>query len=225
MVTVYVLKLEYGKYYIGKTNNSSVRIDQHFNNNGNSWTKKYNPIEIVELFSNSDIYDEDKITIKYMGIYGIDNVRGGSFTKLTLNEMEIDIINKMLISTNDKCDRCGRIGHFTNNCKEITFKNGNPITDTKPNKKYNNKYKGDTGIRCSRCHRSGHLSTQCYAKTDISGNVIESISLAEHINNNKYESDNSDSDNIISDIINNVKKGIKTIGSIFSFIVNNIKKT
>ena len=41
MVYIYVLKLEQEKYYIGKTNNPEFRINDHFNNIGSEWTKKY----------------------------------------------------------------------------------------------------------------------------------------------------------------------------------------
>ena len=33
-----------------------------------------------------DDFDEDKMTIKYMYLYGLDNVRGGSFCRIKLNQ-------------------------------------------------------------------------------------------------------------------------------------------
>ena len=69
MVFIYILQLESGKYYIGKTTNPSFRLEQHFNSNGSSWTKKYKPTIVIELIPNCDDYDEDKYTIKYMEQY------------------------------------------------------------------------------------------------------------------------------------------------------------
>ena len=40
MVSIYVLKLKEGKYYIGKTNNEKKRIEEHIKSNGSEWTKK-----------------------------------------------------------------------------------------------------------------------------------------------------------------------------------------
>ena len=77
MVFVYVLRLWGGKYYIGKTENPNIRLTEHFNHAGSAWTTKYSPVEIKEIISNCDSYDEDKFTIKYMSIYGVNNVRGG----------------------------------------------------------------------------------------------------------------------------------------------------
>ena len=52
MVYIYILKLEEEKYYIGKTNNPIFRLNEHFNSNASSWTKKYKPIEIVKVINN-----------------------------------------------------------------------------------------------------------------------------------------------------------------------------
>ena len=37
MVNIYVLQLENNKYYVGKTNNPSLRLEQHFNNSGSAY--------------------------------------------------------------------------------------------------------------------------------------------------------------------------------------------
>lgn len=49
MTNIYVLKLEQNKYYIGKSNNIDIRLNDHMNGNGSQWTKKYKPIEITEV--------------------------------------------------------------------------------------------------------------------------------------------------------------------------------
>ena len=63
---IYILKLTKNKYYVGKTNNPRFRLDDHFNKDGSSWTKKFKPLQIQELIPDCDAYDEDKWTIKYM---------------------------------------------------------------------------------------------------------------------------------------------------------------
>ena len=116
MVYIYVLKLEQDKYYIGKTNNPTFRINSHFNANGSSWTKLYNPIKVVELIPNCDDYDEDKYTRIYMDKYGIDNVRGGSFVTVKLDKSIIKCLKLMNNGTNNKCFTCGEGGHFAKDC-------------------------------------------------------------------------------------------------------------
>jgi hypothetical protein len=86
MVYIYVLKLENNKYYIGKTETPKFRIENHFSSNGSEWTKLYKPIKIIEIIPDCDNYDEDKYTKIYMDKYGINNVRGGSYVQIELNE-------------------------------------------------------------------------------------------------------------------------------------------
>ena len=47
--------------------------------------RKIKHIEIIEVIPDCDLYDEDKYTRKYMDTFGIDNVRGGSYTIIDEN--------------------------------------------------------------------------------------------------------------------------------------------
>ena len=86
------MKLQNKKFYVGKTDNPDVRLTQHFTKGGSAWTKKYKPVNVEKIIPNCDDYDEDKITQQYMDKYGIDNVRGGSFTRIKLDEATINIL-------------------------------------------------------------------------------------------------------------------------------------
>ena len=116
MVFIYILKLQEEKYYIGKTSNPEFRLNTHFNNNGSEWTKLYKPVQLLKLISNCDDYDEDKYTRIYMDKYGIDNVRGGAYTTVKLNQSEKKHLEKISNSTNDRCFKCGGEGHFAKDC-------------------------------------------------------------------------------------------------------------
>lgn len=122
MVTIYVLLLENDKYYIGKTQNIDFRLDNHFNSDGSVWTSKYKPLKLVEKIDNCEDFDEDKYTLKYMNMYGIDNVRGGGFCQLKLSNENYTTLNKMLNNNNNKCFICGDSNHFVKECyKKGTF--------------------------------------------------------------------------------------------------------
>ena len=82
MVFIYALKLENSKYYIGKTTNPKIRLDNHFDLNGSKWTQKYTPLNIQEIIPDCEDFDEDKYTLKYMNKYGIDNGSNGDLVVL-----------------------------------------------------------------------------------------------------------------------------------------------
>ena len=121
MVYIYAIKLEKGKYYIGKTSNPQFRLQRHFNSNGSAWTKIYKPLKLIEIKPNCDDYDEDKITRQYMDKYGINNVRGGSFVSINFDKSTIDTLKQMSNGTNNKCFLCGKEGHFANDCPESEY--------------------------------------------------------------------------------------------------------
>lgn len=115
---IYILELENGKYYIGRTNSMHNRINMHRNNNGSIWTKMHKVISIIDSFETNDPFDEDKYVKKYMKQFGINNVRGGSYSLSTLSKESIKFITQEIYGATDKCFKCG-CDHFIKNCNMI----------------------------------------------------------------------------------------------------------
>ena len=130
---IYILQLEEGKYYVVKTTQPSFRIDSHFHGSGSSWTKKYKPLNVLEMIPNCDAYDEDKHTIRCMEKYGIQNVRGGSFCEIKLSDVNVSTLHQMIKGATDKCYICGKTDHFARECKRTVKEkiviNGNEKCD------------------------------------------------------------------------------------------------
>ena len=122
MVFIYILLLEQQKYYVGKTNNPIFRLKDHFHEgskNGAAWTRKYQPLEVEKIIPNCDNFDEDKINKMYMKQHGIDNVRGGSYVKISLDEMQTLLLEKEIFTAENSCFHCGQKGHFIATCPNL----------------------------------------------------------------------------------------------------------
>lgn len=115
---LYVLLLEDRRYYIGRSQNPKIRIQSHVDGTGSFWTRKYKPSGLIENRKIDDPFEEDIQVLKYMERYGIDNVRGGSFSELVLSRETLSIIQKMIRGANDLCFKCGERGHFSNDCSQ-----------------------------------------------------------------------------------------------------------
>jgi hypothetical protein len=164
MVYIYILECLKYKYYVGKTNNPKFRLNDHFTGFGCVWTTKYKPIKLLEIFK-GDQYDEDKYTLMYMEKYGIDNVRGGSYTQIILPKEQKEQIRLQLNSANDRCKKCGKNGHFAKDCySSIASKALEFAFDF-----YDSMLSEEENIVCYRCGRENHYANKCYAKKHIDG--------------------------------------------------------
>jgi predicted GIY-YIG superfamily endonuclease len=117
---IYILKLQGERYYVGKSENVMKRYQEHLNGSGSAWTRKYKPISVEKTIENVSPFDEDKYTKETMAKYGIENVRGGSYTAIELSAEDEDILRRELRSAKDCCLKCGKEGHFANKCPRKT---------------------------------------------------------------------------------------------------------
>src|SRR5579871_3410822 len=116
MLYIYILKLVDNKYYVGKTIDPTRRYLEHVDGGTCSWTDKYKPISIERIIENADIFDEDKYTKEYMAKYGIDNVRGGSYVTIDINQSQRELLKHEIWGAQNACMRCGYTNHFIQDC-------------------------------------------------------------------------------------------------------------
>jgi predicted GIY-YIG superfamily endonuclease len=137
---IYILKLQNDKWYIGKSDNPEKRFLQHKNGSGSAWTSRYKAVELFKVIENVSSFLEDAFTKEYMSLYGIDNVRGGSYTQIILPDEQKKLIQREIWSMKNLCNNCGSSEHWVRSCpiieeeKPIIQINKKPIIqiNTKP---------------------------------------------------------------------------------------------
>ena len=147
---IYILKLKENKYYIGKTKNIEKRWNDHIAGNGSGWTKKYKPISLIKTVLSTSYFDEDKYVKEYMSKYGIENVRGGTYSNIELDDNCISVLEKEIRHSKNLCTRCGRDTHFIKDCYANTDNNGDIISDDKSKDMVKTKKKGEQSISSCR---------------------------------------------------------------------------
>jgi len=74
---VYILRLENGKWYVGKSSNVKRRVKM-MKKKGNTWIQMHNIIALEEVRENADLKE---VTLEYMRKYGWKNVRGYAWSQ------------------------------------------------------------------------------------------------------------------------------------------------
>ena len=160
MPCYYVIKCEDGCYYVGKTDRLvQQRYAQHVAGKGSEWTKLHKPIKLLKYQNNSNIWLEDQWTKECVAKYGIDKVRGGSYSNTILSKEQVNVLSNEINTAKNLCFNCNKSGHFAKDCK-VNAKKKIPISKNPK--------------RCSRCGRNSHKADKCYAKTDTYGNDLDS---------------------------------------------------
>ena len=128
---IYAIQCQQNKYYIGKSNYPEFRIKKHYSGNGSVFTKKFKPLKLIECKLMTSPFDENNLTKQYMNLYGINNVRGGSFCQLELSSELEQLLEDELVHTYDKCYKCQQHGHVVNDCSYIPINNQTPMEKIK----------------------------------------------------------------------------------------------
>lgn len=89
-ISVYVLRLQDEKYYVGQSKHPDERIKEHFEGKGSKWTQEHSPVELVKVIQTvttnwrAALEIEKTLTLELMKVYGWKNVRGGGYSVCNL---------------------------------------------------------------------------------------------------------------------------------------------
>ncbi len=173
--TLYVLRLEGNRWYVGTTSlPAQQRLRAHTRGTGSAWTRAHRVERMVSAESvpaaTAGLLETAK-TLELMKRHGVSKVRGGSYSRVVLDDGQIEDIERHLRHNDSACLRCGRTGHFAARCYARTDARGVPIDDTSTEGESDSDSGPQSGA-CYRCGRQGHFAADCFARADVSGRRI-----------------------------------------------------
>jgi predicted GIY-YIG superfamily endonuclease len=133
MQTVYVLELKanqyINRYFVGSTDNLSHAWEEHKNGNVSIWTRIYKPLRIYQTFHTEHAtISVDTIVKHLMRLYGVEQVRGGSYDTLVLTNEQYKNLEQEFFGVQGTCLQCGLSGHFIKQCPRLPLHADSPIT-------------------------------------------------------------------------------------------------
>jgi hypothetical protein len=118
------------KYYIGISSNVNHRLELHFSGqSGVAWVNHHakdgtwslveqiDPVVTPEGLKDLTPFAENILTKEYMSLHGIENVRGGRWSQIDLQEFVVNELNMEFRAAKDLCYVCGLPGHQSRNCQ------------------------------------------------------------------------------------------------------------
>lgn len=131
------------------------RYEEHLRGEGAAWTRRYRPVGVERIVSQASPFDEDRYTKEYMSTHGIDNVRGGSYCDVELDDFQREALQVEIWGANNNCIRCGRGGHFIRDCYAVRDVNGEVIGGNKEEEaETDSEYDSEDMVwACRKCDR------------------------------------------------------------------------
>ena len=107
-IKLIIIQCENNKLYIEATTDINKTLNKYFNGNSINWPDwliSHPPIKVFQIYATNDGLDEDKLVLYFMNIFGINNVRGGTFNDIIIKDEDFFVIKKMLNRYNCKYKR------------------------------------------------------------------------------------------------------------------------
>ncbi|KNC52719.1 uncharacterized protein AMSG_12187 [Thecamonas trahens ATCC 50062] len=129
----------------------------HAKGRGAAWTSRHAPLELVEERLMARAADEDALVKEYMAQHGIENVRGGAYSSVTLSHVQAQALVTELWHAEDRCLGCGNQGHYVRDCPADS-ESYDTESDDSPSPP-------PARVVCYACGETGHVRPACRYKS------------------------------------------------------------
>mmetsp|Transcript_8170 Transcript_8170/g.20575 ORF Transcript_8170/g.20575 Transcript_8170/m.20575 type:complete len:217 (-) Transcript_8170:180-830(-) len=136
---IYVLQLEHGSYYVGKSEDIRARVQSHYDGTaGCAWTSQFPPVSPIPpttpWLPDFESWERAE-TLSLMKDYGHNRVRGWKYTMPELDSDSIESLYNDIVERFDLCRKCGRSSHMVSKCYASSeaswissFRRGHPFS-------------------------------------------------------------------------------------------------
>lgn len=94
-VSLFLLELEHGKFYAGASSDPVKALEEcreRLGSLGSQWTQIHRPVRLREVVRVARVEDLDVYVRKWMLEYGVENVRGGSWSSVRLTDKDRQVL-------------------------------------------------------------------------------------------------------------------------------------
>jgi uncharacterized cysteine cluster protein YcgN (CxxCxxCC family) len=125
-------------------------------------------------------HHETNLVVDLMKKHGIDNVRGGIYSKVMLSREERKQVRVLQAHAEGRCLGCGGLDHFVGACPQAVSpkKRRKSVVKAVETPAWMKKAKREAKVAekkevCERCGRDSHSIQRCYARTHQNGRPLD----------------------------------------------------
>jgi predicted GIY-YIG superfamily endonuclease len=92
IASVFLFELEHGKFYAGASSDPVKAFEECREGLGPAWTRIHRPLHIREVVGVARVDSLDQHVRRWMLQYGVENVRGGSWSGVRLTDKDRQVL-------------------------------------------------------------------------------------------------------------------------------------